>query len=466
MWTRTWWICLAAVTLGRAIAAAVTPLKGTEAYYWLWSEHLSLGYYDHPPLIAWGIRLGTELFGQTPFGVRFTTLLGVTAAAILIWELARRMAGEEAAARAGLASLAMPWMTFMAVTAFPDGIMLGFGVLALLLAWQGRWPGAGAALGLSFLAKFPAALLGAGTLAWGGRPAWTRGATVALLVVLPFLAWNALHGWPTFGFHLGTRQAQEARFLPLGPLEYAGRQAVAASPVLLAVLVGALAWARRRRDSEGAFLWLHAVPTFAVFGALSFLHHIELHWPLLGYPTALVALGLACQDSPRFRAGWRWGVGVGGALVFLMLLVGCLPGLLFRFGRAEGSSLTEPWGLQEAGPLLARRLPAGAFLLAENHGIAASLQFSSGVPVHWYSRNLHGREFLRWEDYAALGGRDGLFVDTKPLEEREDVRRMLQAGFAELGPSERLLVSWRGRPARTLWLTPCRGFRGQPPGGG
>jgi 4-amino-4-deoxy-L-arabinose transferase-like glycosyltransferase len=29
-----------------------------EAYYWTWSQHLRLGYFDHPPMIAWLIRLG------------------------------------------------------------------------------------------------------------------------------------------------------------------------------------------------------------------------------------------------------------------------------------------------------------------------------------------------------------------------------------------------------------------------
>jgi hypothetical protein len=230
------------------------------------------------------------------------------------------------------------------------------------------------------------------------------------------------------------------------------------------VLLGAVIWSFRRRDSAGRFLGMHAVSTLAVFAALSPLHRIQPHWPLAGYLTALVALGWACLDSRRFRVGWTVGVALGGALTALLLTAALSPGLLFRLGgQPQGTSLTEPWGLKEAGPLLVPRIPPDGFLLAENHGIAASLQFSSGVPVHWYSRNLHGREFLRWEDYAALAGRDALFVDTKPLSEREDVRRMIEGGFDAIGPTEPLLVTWRGRPARTLYLTVCRGFRGQPP---
>ena len=50
------------------MAGALLPLSADEAYYWLWSRHLAAGYYDHPPAIAFVIRAGTLLFGDTPFG--------------------------------------------------------------------------------------------------------------------------------------------------------------------------------------------------------------------------------------------------------------------------------------------------------------------------------------------------------------------------------------------------------------
>jgi hypothetical protein len=37
-------------------------LHPDEAYYWSWAQNLHLGYYDHPPLVAYIIRLGQEIF--------------------------------------------------------------------------------------------------------------------------------------------------------------------------------------------------------------------------------------------------------------------------------------------------------------------------------------------------------------------------------------------------------------------
>src|SRR5436309_3871613 len=65
---------LALVAL-RLIAAAFTPITFDEAYYWMWSKSLAGGYYDHPPMVAILIRLGTMIAGDTELGVRLVSIL-------------------------------------------------------------------------------------------------------------------------------------------------------------------------------------------------------------------------------------------------------------------------------------------------------------------------------------------------------------------------------------------------------
>src|SRR5258705_11244122 len=59
----------------RLVSAAYTPLTFDEAYYWTWSKHLAGGYYDHPPMVAVLIRLGTLIAGDTELGVRLVSIL-------------------------------------------------------------------------------------------------------------------------------------------------------------------------------------------------------------------------------------------------------------------------------------------------------------------------------------------------------------------------------------------------------
>ncbi|MGA8769465.1 MAG: hypothetical protein WB610_03640 [Rhodomicrobium sp.] len=66
---------IAVLILLRFVLAGTANLAEDEAYYWLWSRRLATGYYDHPPMIAYWIRAGTAIFGQTEFGVRFVGLL-------------------------------------------------------------------------------------------------------------------------------------------------------------------------------------------------------------------------------------------------------------------------------------------------------------------------------------------------------------------------------------------------------
>src|SRR3954449_5801760 len=65
-------LALVALRLG---AAAFPPITFDEAYYWIWSKNLAGGYYDHPPLVAFVIRLGTMIAGDTEFGVRLISIL-------------------------------------------------------------------------------------------------------------------------------------------------------------------------------------------------------------------------------------------------------------------------------------------------------------------------------------------------------------------------------------------------------
>ena len=50
---------MALLTIWRGFINATLELHPDEAYYWLWSKHLALSYYDHPGMVAYFIKFTT-----------------------------------------------------------------------------------------------------------------------------------------------------------------------------------------------------------------------------------------------------------------------------------------------------------------------------------------------------------------------------------------------------------------------
>ena len=136
---------LAMVTLRFWIAGRL-DFETDEAYYWLWSRRLATSYYDHPPIVAYLIRLGTSLFGDTVAGVPSMAILAIIATSALLYMLAVILFGEQ---RLGLMSVlwfnVTPHAGLFSVIMFPDTPAILFWVLtcvAAALVWRsrdGRW---------------------------------------------------------------------------------------------------------------------------------------------------------------------------------------------------------------------------------------------------------------------------------------------------------------------------------------
>src|SRR5690606_38864797 len=98
------WLTQAAFALAgglllvRLIVTSQLGFFADEAYYWVWSEDLAFGYYDHPPMVALFIRAGTMLFGDTAFGARFFPTVSVAVDALLIHAIARTLLESRRAA--------------------------------------------------------------------------------------------------------------------------------------------------------------------------------------------------------------------------------------------------------------------------------------------------------------------------------------------------------------------------------
>ena len=164
---------LALVAL-RLVAAAFTPITFDEAYYWMWSKHLAGGYYDHPPMVAVAIRLGTMLAGDTELGVRLASIL---LALPMSWAMYRTAAilfgGRRVAATAALLLNVTLMAAVGTLIVTPDSPLLVassfvlFFLAKVLETGRGAWwLAVGAAVGAALLSKYTSLFFGPAILIW------------------------------------------------------------------------------------------------------------------------------------------------------------------------------------------------------------------------------------------------------------------------------------------------------------
>ena len=75
------------------IQAAFMEIHVDEAYYWVYSRFLDWGYYDHPPMVAVFIKIGTFLT-QSELGARMLSVITNTAALYFLWKIVERYANN------------------------------------------------------------------------------------------------------------------------------------------------------------------------------------------------------------------------------------------------------------------------------------------------------------------------------------------------------------------------------------
>jgi dolichol-phosphate mannosyltransferase len=325
----------------RVVYAGSVELLPEETYYWNYSQHLDWGYLDHPPMVAWLIKFGTALFGQTEFGVRFGALCCGAVASIFVYRLAQNLYGAAAALAALLLAQALPFFFLAGLLMTPDAPLTAAWAASLyfleraLIAEQRRaWLLAGIALGLGMISKYSIALLVAVSCAfmlwdakarrWWRRPEPYVAALLAAAIFSPVIIWNAQHEWISFAFQTSRRLAEAPRF---ALHKLIASMLVILTPTGLLALIAAFAArstgdeaidaVRRRRWSALAIL----LP-LAVFAAFSLRHEVKLDWTgtLLTAALPVLAWGMIAprEKLSRFAA---WLKAAWPATLVAMLLI-------------------------------------------------------------------------------------------------------------------------------------------------
>jgi 4-amino-4-deoxy-L-arabinose transferase-like glycosyltransferase len=492
------WLTLT-LTAVRLVVVAFVGLGDAEAYYWTWSRHLDLSYYDHPPFIAYLIAATTGLGGNGPFFVRLGPVLFFAATAAVLYFLAVDVSGSR---RAGLRALVLfhvtPIFAVGGQGANPDVPHGFFWVLCLWLLWRATvqdrralaWP-LGIALGLALLSKYFALFFGVAGLLWllrreyrhwFRRPELYAVMAIAVLCFAPVLYWNAEHGWPSLRYHIDRHDAAAVTLRQAGM--FLGGQALYYSPFLWGGFLAALVVALRRgfgrsARSDGekrafAFLATLSLPVLLFFTAVGFwTPESEPHWTAMGYLPLLIAAAMLFPEHwdapPSRRRTWfrvyaRVAVGLP-ALLLVLLHVHLLTPLLIplvpeRDRPRDLMSETTGWNAVGARALRVAGRMERPFLLHYHYTKCSQLSYAVRNRLPVACLNDRTDQFDFWQDESALAGRNALYVTDSAYQRRPDevwrFDRCEEDAPLEIRRGEYLLRRF------SFWR--CYGYRGPAPG--
>jgi dolichol-phosphate mannosyltransferase len=456
----------------RLVYAGSVEMLPEETYYWSYARHLDFGYLDHPPMVAWLIRVATAVFGQTEFGVRAGALLCGAITSIFVYKLTRNLFGAATALAALLLVQALPFFFLSGLLMTPDAPLaaawagsLYFLERALIGNRSRAWWFAGICLGLGMISKYSIALLGPVAVAfmvWDpqSRRWWARSepyvaALLALAIFSPVIIWNAQHEWVSFAFQTSRRLAETPQF---ALHRLIGSIIVLITPTGLLAVIAALLGrqdgeetpnaGRRRRLFNLAIL----VP-ITVFALFSLRHEVKLDWTGAPWTAALPAMAyvMANRDlrAARFaqwvRAAWM------PTIVVMLLVYGA--GLHYLVFGLPGVGYDKHI---EAIPVGWRDLSAHVIDTAKTYGketgteplivgmdryaIASEVSFYGGAhtATGFQTANSHlfggmGLMYGLWLPPESQNGRNLLLVAWSPSELDD---KFIRARVESLGPIE------------------------------
>jgi len=305
---RTSWILflfLIVLTCVRLVWGACSELLPDEAYYYLWAQHPSVGYYSGGPGIAFSILAGTSIFGRCEFGVRLLSPLLALGTSLLLYFLARRLYRERIAFWLVITINLTPLFNFTACFMTMTPLSLFFWTAAMVcfsLAVHESpnrlpfWALTGFLIGCGFLCDYANAfqltsvLIFLVTVAKNRRefrrPGVYVGFGIFCLFLAPPIIWNVQHDWiglVPLSSEIEPHKHLPARFSAL--FQFIGHQLVLCSPLfwvgMAAALVGSIP--RAFRNSKVAFLLSFSWPILVAGLIVVFGHLTQPSWIALGF---------------------------------------------------------------------------------------------------------------------------------------------------------------------------------------
>lgn len=460
------------------------PLMGPmpqDAYYYFYSKHPALSYFDHPPAIAYLLRLFTAIFGRHVFALKLADSVVTLFSLIAFYKLGKCFLSRDKAQRALLLFFSTFMVTVLSLVSTPDTPLILFWTLSLISLYYAvflekniYWVWSGILMGFAFDSKYTALLLSMGLVCFlivskAHRkkllsPWLWLSLLLFVITISPVIIWNVQNGFASFKFQSSTHlQTEDTHHFDINNfLGVIGHQSAIMLPVLFLSFFWILFKLIKKYkikilsiDDKQLFLLSFFIPAFAGFLAISFLFWVKLNWMMPAYISGIILVSIYLSKK------WIKAQVIISAILHLLVSAE----VLFYPIPVRSDDTWAGWKeLSQQVEVLETSHPGSFIFSADDYKTSAMLNFYLGKMV--YGRNVIGEPALQFDyigtDLKTLAGKDALFIDSDPHFKNESasgkIPTSLTAYFDTVREIDPLLIKKGGQTIRKFFVYECRGY--------
>ena len=306
------------------LQAFFTGLHADEAYYWLYSNFLEWGYFDHPPMVALIVRASS--FIHNTLGVRLFSCVSNMLSAYFLWLIVKKY-NADIKVYIVLFSSVLLFHIYGFITT-PDVPLFFFSVLFLYLyqkyLTKDAWVIAillGLVAAALLYSKYHGILLLFfilfSNLKIFKRPTFYLLILTALLAFAPHIYWQYQNDFPSLQYHLFDRSAEPYQFN--FTLKYLIDFVLVSGPLTGWLLIY---YAYKQKTDNDIFfrgLKFTFMGIFVFFLLSTLKGEVQAHWPLIGFIPVLLLASIQISKN-QILQNKRWLRILFGTNILLIIL--------------------------------------------------------------------------------------------------------------------------------------------------
>lgn len=373
------------MTIIRIIIASSTALGNDEVYYWTYALNLEWSYFDHPPFVAWLIRVTTaNLYIHNELAVRFGAIASSAISTIIVFKIGKSLLNERVGWYAVLLYSSSFYCSIIAGTfILPDSPQMVFWLWSIFLLLkitrsvnQGLptlsiWCWFGISTGLCMMCKVHGVFLWFAVLLlalFANRKFFMQkgmyiSVFVSLVILSPLIIWNIQHHFITYTYHSDRVSLFHASINPLAFAREISGEIFYNNPILFFlawISVFALFKTKHLQlKNEIQVLLYCALPLIFMLIFLSAFRDTLPHWSGPAYTCLMFLSALQLESYTQSRAK---NIIKASMLFFLLFVAIGLPAINFYKGSfsphqdqmhlGKGDPTLDLYGWKETGKVV------------------------------------------------------------------------------------------------------------------